>query len=108
MIDTTRNVAIKLSKCQAEDLWYKLDIVRNEQDLLDDYGLSAVDLDRLISGIPMAGGEFLFQDRFLPMIREEAENLANCAYDPWAMGITDQSGEYHSASNLERKLENVK
>jgi hypothetical protein len=43
------------------------------------------------------------------MIREEAENIADLAYDPWAAGgSAHQPGEYKSAADLERKLERSK
>lgn len=61
---------MKLTKSQAEELRYRLDIVADEQDLLDDYGVTQEQVEALSRSVPERG-EWDCPAWAADMVREE-------------------------------------
>ena len=97
------SIEIKLTKRQAEDIIYRLGIIADEPDLLDDYGMTEDEARTLEASVPIKGGAWQFEERHRPMLHEEIEFVADIDHANWQGGY-NEGGEYRSSSNLEKKL----
>lgn len=66
---------LKLTAHQAEELRYKLDVVAETDDLVEDYGLTVAQIEELSASIP-ARGDWAVPDWAVELIREEADSIA--------------------------------
>jgi hypothetical protein len=62
---------MKLTKAQAQELAYRLEIVADEQDLLDDYGITKGQAEALSASVPDKGGEWECPGWAVEVLRSE-------------------------------------
>lgn len=61
---------MRLTKRQADEIRYRLDVVAGEPDLLEDYGLTAEQVEAVYDTVPVRG-EWEIPAYALDMVREE-------------------------------------
>lgn len=71
----TTTHTLKLTAHQAEELRYKLDVVAETDELVEDYGLTVEQVEELAASIPVRG-TWTVPDWAVELVREEADNIA--------------------------------
>ena len=95
---------VKLSKLQAEEIAYKLTIVRDETDLLESYELTAEEIDELIGAVPPVGGVFQFASKYEDVLVGELENCLEIAQDNLDNGDMSYLSYIRSIRNAINKI----
>jgi hypothetical protein len=67
---------MKISKATSADIREKLEILADEPDLLDDYGITAAQAGDLIASVPAAGGDWSIPDWATAVIKGELADMA--------------------------------
>lgn len=98
---------VKLTKLEAQEVLHKLSVVQDSDDLMEDYAVTAEQMEVLIASIPHVGGDWSFPEYHAKMIREEMADAC--------LILRNQASEYDDkgnrcisraafASRLERKF----
>lgn len=102
-------IRLRLTPLQREELLYKLEILREEPELLKAYRVSEDELGRLAARI--AAGELLPSEPERTLLASETENLLQIALDNVELldGVERRqtAGYIRSMRNLKAKLEKL-
>ena len=83
---------MKLTKWQAEEIRYRLEIVSDEEDLLESYGISLEQVAGLLDSVPFRG-EWDVPSWAVPVVLGELENVVD-----WLRGESGSLGVKESAN----------
>lgn len=94
---------MKLTKAQADEIRYRLDVVASEPDLLDDYGLTEAQVEAVHASVPDRG-EWQVPAYAVAMIRDEVECIAD---QLTAIADFDSQGFYLTQAEEDRRRADV-
>lgn len=101
-------IRLRLTPLQREELLHKLEILREEPELLEAYRVTEDELGRLAART--AAGELLLSEPERALLVSEAENLLQIALDNVELldgaERRETAGYIRSMRNLKTKLEN--
>ena len=94
---------MRITARQAEDIEYKLDILADEPDLLETYGLTEAQGRELVDSVPLRGGEWTVPEWAVAAVTGELADLA----DVWRDIARSMSGGFAltAAEDAERRRE---
>lgn len=95
---------MKFTKFEKEELEYKLEIIRDEEEMLQDIGKSEADIDALIEKVKVNSELDQWE---IKLLEEEAENLLDIAEANYFSGFPEYLPDVRKLRKLNAKFEAV-